>query len=127
MFQQIEPNLEELRNSILRRFREFKGEGKNVPSPQQAKSRAKCSKPHTCNIKIDCDAVASEQQVALARLACDYRGDLVLQKTLIIPGCYPSVAEASAIRWGNIVIESDSKNCILKMIDPNVKPLWLIE
>lgn len=77
MFQQIEPNFEELRNSILRRSREFKGEGKNVPSPQQAKSRAKCSKPHTCNIKIDCDAVASEQQVALAMLACDYRGDLV--------------------------------------------------
>ena len=77
MFQQIEPNLEELRNSILRRFREFKGEGKNVPSPQQAKSRAKCSRPHTFNIKIDCDAVVYDQKVALAILACDYRGDLV--------------------------------------------------
>lgn len=57
----------------------------NRPSQEQKK----CSKPHTCNIKIGCDAVASEQKVALAMLACDHRGDLVWAETLIIPECYP--------------------------------------
>ena len=77
------------------------------------------------------------QLCPLTIIARDHNGDLDWAKTNIILSCSLLVAEALAIKLGmqvassenhsRVVLENDSKECILHLSQPLEAPKWAIE
>ena len=101
-----------------------------------AQPKIRWSPPPTNFVKLNVDAAIAQNSLAIAVVARNEQGAVLMAWSKMLPKRSPITAEAEAILWAlhlakgenwrKIIVESDSKICIDAILDHSASHQWTI-
>ena len=129
----------DIQASIGRIGEKFKEYSRVFSLPQNslmAQPKIRWSPPPTNFVKLNVDAAIAQNSSAIAVVARNEQGAVLMARSKMLPKRSPITAEAEAILWAlhlakgenwrKIIVESDSKICIDAILDHSASHQWTI-